>query len=59
MQVSQEVAERLEGQDPWWFAKAFAHRAELNLAAMGEFGRQLWTHAAGQVPADEDQDMDQ
>lgn len=37
----QLVSERLEGKDPLWFAKAFAHRASLNWASM--------KHMAGEV----------
>jgi hypothetical protein len=33
-QLHSEVSERLEGQDPWWFGKAFAARAEVNWAAL-------------------------
>ncbi|WIA29555.1 hypothetical protein OEZ86_012049 [Tetradesmus obliquus] len=43
-----EINEKLEGQDPLWFAKAFAHRASLNWASM----RRLAGDIAAQAKAD-------
>jgi hypothetical protein len=43
-----EINERLEGQDPLWFAKAFAHRASLNWESM----KRMAGNIAAQAKAD-------
>jgi len=50
-----EVAERLQDQDPLWFAKAFAARARSNLEHMQKVGGQLAAAAAGRLPPEEDE----
>jgi hypothetical protein len=44
----EEINERLEGQDPLWFAKAFAHRASLNWESM----KRMASNIAAQAKAD-------
>ncbi|KAF8073146.1 hypothetical protein HT031_000807 [Scenedesmus sp. PABB004] len=42
-----ELGERLEGADPLWFGKAFAHRASLNLASMRRMAGEMAAAATG------------
>jgi hypothetical protein len=54
-EFSRDAADKLQGQDPLWFAKAFATRASANFEHMQKVGSQLAAAAAGRLPPEEDE----
>lgn len=54
----QLVSERLEGKDPLWFAKAFNHRASLNVASMRRMVGELASAVASDLGLQEGDDVE-